>query len=290
MFSVGILLAFAALLFWGFGDFLIQKSTRRLGDWETLFMISIFGFLVLSPFVYNDMISLFSYGDQTLLILFGVSTTVLCAALLDFEALKKGKIAVIEPVYALEVPMAVILSFAIINEVTDFLQIIVMTTLVAGLVLVTIKSHHFSRKAWLEKGVILALIGSFFMGLTNFFVGFAARITNPLMVNWFISLFLAMICLFYLMSEKRLHHLLKDMRTEKRVVLGVCTLDNLAWVSFAVAMTLIPIAIAVALSESYIALAALLGLLINKERLMVHQKFGLVMSLSSAVFLAILTA
>lgn len=38
--SLGILFAFVAMLFWGFGDFMIQKSTRKIGDWETVFLIT----------------------------------------------------------------------------------------------------------------------------------------------------------------------------------------------------------------------------------------------------------
>ena len=33
VFEIGILFALAALVFWGFGDFLIQRSTRKFGDW-----------------------------------------------------------------------------------------------------------------------------------------------------------------------------------------------------------------------------------------------------------------
>ena len=36
--SVGIGLAFVAMLCWGFGDFLIQRSTRKVGDIEALGM------------------------------------------------------------------------------------------------------------------------------------------------------------------------------------------------------------------------------------------------------------
>jgi hypothetical protein len=41
--TTGILFALLAMLFFGFGDFLIQRSTRKVGDWETLFLFSILG-------------------------------------------------------------------------------------------------------------------------------------------------------------------------------------------------------------------------------------------------------
>ena len=62
------------------------------------------------------------------------------------------------------------------------------------------------------------------------------------------------------------------MRQNKKLLLGMSIFDNLAWICYAGAATLIPIAIAVSISESYIALTAMLGILINKEKLMRHQK------------------
>ncbi len=47
--------------------------------------------------------------------------------------------------------------------------------------------------------------------------------------------------------------------------------------------------IAVAISENYIAVAALLGLVITKEKILPHQKAGLVVALVAAVALAYLT-
>ncbi|MBI2583444.1 MAG: EamA family transporter, partial [Candidatus Aenigmarchaeota archaeon] len=277
-----------ALLFWGFGDFLIQKSTRKFGDWETLFSIVAFGTIILTPLVYNDLWILSS--NENLLVLMAASLVLLGAALLDFEALKKGKIAVVEPVYALEVPIAAVLAFGIISETVELLEISLISILIIGLIMVSLRSHHFSRRAWVERGVFLAAVGSLFMGSANFLVGFAARITNPLMSIWFTNLVLTFVCLYYLMINKKLGGFARDFYHHRKLVLGVAVLDNLAWIAFAGAMSIIPIVIAVALSESYIALAALLGLLINKERLFMHQKIGLFVVLLSAVALAGITA
>ena len=284
--ELGILFAFAALLFWGFGDFMIQRSTRRFGDWETLFVITAFGAVALTPFIYQDLGPLFSLEDNTFLVLVTVSVVLLFASLLDFEALKKGKIAIVEPVLALEVPVTAILAFSIISEGLQLEQAVLITVLVAGLFLVSMKSHYLRRRAWLERGVFLAIAGSIFMGLSNFMVGFASRATNPLLTNWFINLFLTLISLFYIVSNRRIGKLVADFRGNTKAMLTVSTLDNLAWISFAFAASLIPIAVAVAISESYIALTALLGLLINRELLLKHQKIGLVIALGSAIILS----
>jgi drug/metabolite transporter (DMT)-like permease len=109
---MGILLAFIAMFSWGVGDFLIQKSTRRLSTpfkrfrafltrnnderystWIVLFYICGFGTLVLTPFVWRE-IGLLSMREVGFLSLVGV--VMLGAALFDFRALKIGKISVVE--------------------------------------------------------------------------------------------------------------------------------------------------------------------------------------------------
>ena len=136
-FELGIIFAFAAMLCWGFGDFLIQKSTRKFGDVETLFFISFFGAGVLFPFVYNDIPTILS-AKKDILLLFGASIVLLIAALLDFEALKRGKLAIVEPIYALEIPVASVLAFYIIKETIASIQIVLIASLAIGLILVSL--------------------------------------------------------------------------------------------------------------------------------------------------------
>ena len=91
--SVGIALAFVAMLCWGFGDFLVQKTTRRLGDWETLFVLTGFGAVILLPFVYRKIPELFIGRNGIILVFSGLF--ILGASLMNFEAFKKGKISVL---------------------------------------------------------------------------------------------------------------------------------------------------------------------------------------------------
>ena len=102
--NVGILFAFIALVSWGFGDFFIQKTTRVVGSWNVLFFIGIVGLIGLFPFVKNDLASL---NNSNLLLLGLLGVVVVFAALFDFEALRQGKIAIVEPIIGLELPITV---------------------------------------------------------------------------------------------------------------------------------------------------------------------------------------
>ncbi|MEK6927937.1 MAG: DMT family transporter [Nanoarchaeota archaeon] len=286
--EVGIVLALLAMFGWGFGDFFIQKATRKFGDWGPLFAITLFGAIILFPFVYKNLPQLLNNSQLWILIL--GSIILFFAAILDFEALRKGKLDVVEPIWSLEIPVAGLLAFIIFRESVNLQQIIFIILLIAGLALVSFKSLNFSKKLLFEKGVFIAIIAALLMGSANFLIGWGARVSDALMMNFVLNVVIAIASLAVILYKKELKLLVPNIRKEKWTWLGMCVFDNIAWVAFAYAMILAPIAIAVALSESYIIIAALLGMFINKETLHPHQKAGLVIALASAIVLAVITS
>ena len=280
---MGILFVLIAVAAWGLGDFLIQKSARKLGDWEALFVITAFAMVVLFPFIYGTLSTL-STSDW--LILSGTSFVIFVAALLDFDALRVGKIAVIEPILALEVPVTVALATFILGEKMTPLQIGLIISLLVGIYLVSNKRLSGIHARTLERGVLVAIIATLGMGLANFLYGFGARETTPLMINWFTSTFMAIATLAFLVYTKQTWKLWHNFKKNKGLILAVSVSDNIAWVAYSASALYLPIGIATGLTESYIVLAALLGLTFGGERLIRHQKFGLVVAVVSAITLA----
>ena len=289
--SVGIGLAFVAMLCWGIGDFLIQKSTRKIGDFETLFLITLFGALVLLPFVYKDVPLLFVSGNENILLVLGGGSLILfVAALLEFEALREGKISVVEPMWSLEIVAAFLFAFAILGERLTPVAVILIVSLIAGLFLVSFRGRVFSHRHFFERGVYIGLLSAVLMGVANFFVGWGARLTDALMVNFTLNVIITALSGAYLLFSGRLLKTFQDLVRFRAALLPMMITDNAAWIAYAFAMTLIPIAIATALSESYIIIAVILGLAVSHERLQLHQKVGLGAAGAAAVTLAAMTA
>lgn len=289
--GVGIGLAVVAMFCWGIGDFLIQRSTRKVGDFETLFVITAFGAVVLFPFIYDALPALFSgENPRSAAILTGASVVLFIAALLEFEALRRGKIAVVEPVWSLEIPTAGLLAFFILGERLMLEQVALIFFLIVGLFLVSFRGTVLSRRHFLERGVFLSLLAAIAMGAANFFMGWGGRLTDALLMNFFASAFIAVISGAYLLFRGRFGRALRDMWVHRRLLLPMAIADNTAWVAFVFAMSIAPIGIATALSESYIVIAVILGLAVGHERLEFHQKVGLVAAVIAAVTLAALTA
>ncbi|MFH0987959.1 MAG: DMT family transporter [Parcubacteria group bacterium] len=288
--SLGIALAFAAMLLWGFGDFLIQKSTRKVGDWETLLFITLFGAVVLLPFVWNDLPSLFNGDYKVLVVILIASISLFAAAIIDFEALRKGKLSIVEPLWSLEVPIAAFFAFFLISERISWLQTIFIVGLLVCLMLVSFREKKFNRAVLLEKGAILAIAGAILMGSANFFMGWGGRVSNPLMVNFCADVFMLVASIIYIVARHKVNCLFCDFKNSYKLLVPMALLDNSAWIAYVLAMTLAPIAVATALSESYIIIAVLLGLFMNKERLQLHQKIGLVGAVVSAIVLSMITS
>lgn len=281
---MGIFFAFVALFAWGIGDFLVQKSTRRFGDGLAMFFVTGFGVIVLLPFILNDFSFLFDLRNFLVLLL--SSLVILIAGLLDFEALRVGKIAIIEPINAVEVPVTVALSWFLLHEHLDFLQLLLVVVVIVGIFLVSTTSFKNFKKARLERGIWIAFVANLCMGGANFLIGVSARETSPLFINWFMNIFIFVAMSGFLFHTGQWRNIVKTWQAEKRLILLVSFFDNLAWVAYAAATVFIPIAIAIGISESYIALAAILGIVLNKEKLAGHQKIGLAITALAAVALA----
>lgn len=285
--SLGFIFAFVALISWGFGDYFIQKTTRLIGIWKALFFIGFTASITLLFFVIDDLL-LLSISDILFLLI--TSIIVMSAALFDFEALRQGKIAVIEPIIGLELPITVGFGVFLAHEKLSLIQLLFILVIFVGIMLIiTIDSSHLRyHKRIIEKGVTLALIGAIGMAMNNFLVGIASQNISPLVTIWFVHTIIVFICIIYFIhkGKKDIQSLFRDLKKYPKNIVAQSILDNAGWIAYASATALIPISITTAISESYIALAALLGIIVNKEKLQNHQFFGIALTIFGVIFLA----
>lgn len=290
MVSIGILFALGALLSWGFGDFFIQRATRVVGVWKSLFFITLSASVILFPFIYKEIPELFERPELLLLLVLD-SMVSLFAALCIFRSFKEGKIAVVEPLMGMELPIIVGLSIVLWNEALSFSQALLILAVFIGIVLtVTVNYKYlYLHKQLFEKGAVWAGLGAIGMGLSTFIFGIASQLTSPLMANWFVDAFIMVVCFLYLWSRGQRRQLVHDFDNNRALILSASIVSISAWIFYAYAVTYIPISIATTISESYIALAVLLGLVINKEKLQLHQLVGVVMVIASVIILSAIT-
>lgn len=285
-FEIGVLIAFGAMLCWGIGDFLIQRTTRKIGDVEALTWIGIVGCIGLLPFVLHDFSLITSWGQVLILLVLGIVT--FFAALANFEALKKGKLSVIEIVMTLELPVTVLLAMLLFQERLTFGQGSAIAIIFAGVVLIaTEKIVHFKTIVrGLEKGVLLALLAAAGMGVINFLTGTSAKEISPLIAIWVPWVIFTLLCVFVIETRcGGMRQFSKHWKLHKVLIFAMGIFDTLAWLLYAFAVEGREIALTIAITESYPAVALFLGLWLNKEKINGHQYCGAALALGASVWL-----
>ncbi|MDI6733887.1 MAG: DMT family transporter [Patescibacteria group bacterium] len=284
---LGIIFSLLALLSWGFGDFSIQRATRIFGDFKTLFYIGIVGVIAIFPFIYSEL-NAFFHTPHLLILLSLTGVVIFFAALFDFEALKRGKLAIIEPILAIELPITVALSALFWGEKLSLPQLFLVTVTFIGITL-SVTTHHAHlhyHKRLLERGVMFAGIGAIVMGLVNFLVGASSQSTSPLLTIWFTNLIFTVFCVVYIVAKGQFKSIWTDIKYHPRILMAESILDNMAWIFYAYAASFIAISVATTISESYIAFTVLLGVFINKEKLQRHQIFGIIIAIASVLIIS----
>lgn len=285
----GILYAFGALLGWAFGDFFIQRTTRAVGITKSLFYIGLVGMFGLFPFVYRDIPEILS-SPATWPLLFTVCLVVILAAFANFQGLKTGKLSVVMPLTGLELPITIALSLTIGHERFGLPIYFLLALASCGILLLTTPDFRDLGQIGREKGSGYALMGAIGLGLTNFLIGIMSRGFSPLFTIWLTHTAATLACLAILFYRRELRVSLfrSDLIHHAKIIFLQSVLDNLAWLSYAFATALIPISIAATISESFIAIGALLGLAINREKLKAHQLIGLTATLAGVILLSAL--
>ncbi len=285
MHYLGIIFAFLALVTWGFGEFFAQKVIRHVGSWIALFFDCCFVLFGLLFFVWKDLF-LLSMADFILLTL--TSIVVAGASLLDFQALKEGKICIVEPIIGLEIPLTAALGLILGRESISLIQTILIFVVFIGIILAITEHHaqlHYHKRIF-EKGVTLALVAAICMALNNLLVGVSSREISPLMTVWFTDSFVAIICAIYIIYTKNYKDIFLKFKKHISIIIGHSFFDNGGWIAFAYSTLFIPISITTTISAGYVALAAFLGLVIGKEKIKQHQFMGVVFAIIGVIALA----
>jgi drug/metabolite transporter (DMT)-like permease len=210
-------------------------------------------------------------------------------AIIDFEALKKGKISVVEVLIELELPVTIILGFIFLREKLSLFQYITIAIIFISMVLMATKSFkHFKTK--IEKGVILAIIAAIGFGVINFLTAISSKNISPLMAIWIPWIIFTVISMTLIIKREGIKRFYKNGLKFKYLILFMGIFDTLAWLFYAFAVSKNEISIITAITESYPAVALFLGVLINKEKIKWYQYLGAISALVFSFLLASLLA
>jgi len=189
-----------------------------------------------------------------------------------------------------ELPITVLLGIMFLKETLSSVQIFLVAMVLAGIFLLAVKSFSAKTlKGGIEKGVLIGLAGAVGMGFLNFFTASASITISPLMAIWFPWAVVSAVSIFYLWRKNKLSDLAANAMKFKGLVFGMGVFDTLAWLFFALAVVGSGLSITIAISESYTAIAVLLGVLLNKETISKLQWLGAGLALAASFTLALVS-
>lgn len=280
---LGIAFALLALIGWGLGDFFAQRSTRIAGVHETLFAIRIFVVIALFPFAWRDAALL---APAAILGIAALSVLAQAYAVTIFTAFKKGKIAVVESVVGLELPLTVALSVALGGEHLGGAGLALFALVTTGILLAVSRFSGFRGSHYLERGSLLALAAAVLAAFFNFGLGTAAIQAGPLVALWLTHVFLLLMSIGLFAYRGKLGIFVRSFPRRLHAYAPATVFDTMGSLGFVLAVPLISISLATTISESYLALAALLGVVVNGERLRAHQYVGSGIAIASVIAFA----
>ena len=282
--NLAIILAFGAMIFWGVGDFLIQRTVRKIGNLETLFWITSSSSVLLLPFVYSSL-PLLNLGQILVLTLLGLIG--FWGSYIQFESLKVGKISVVEVIISLELPLTVLLGVIFFHESLSLWQILLMSFLFLGIILLSVNFQKIYKRHFLEKGALLAVMAAALIAGINFLTALGAKNINPIMVIWWPWVIVAILSGLHFFREKKLKSILRRSWQFRKILIIMVILDIAAWLFYAFALAAKELSITTAITESFVVIAMFLGIIFNKERVRPVQYIGAALAIVCSILIGL---
>jgi drug/metabolite transporter (DMT)-like permease len=286
--SSALLLAFGAMLSWGVGDFLIQRTVKRIGTLETLAWITGSSAVIMIPIIIYRGIFL-TPNNILMLALLGVVTFI--SGLLDFKALSIGKLSVMETIMAIELPLTIMLGVIAFNERLSGGQWLLVLTIFIGIILVSVNFKNLHHRDFLEKGTIIAIVSGIVFAFVNFFSANLAKTIDPMMAIWFPWLACGTISFIYISRFKKRHfrQFVKNSYRHWKLIAWVSAVDLAAWLFYAFAVENEELSITIAITESYIVIALILGVIVNKEKIRPLQYLGAALAIIGSIAIGLIS-
>jgi len=291
-----IIFAFLAMLCWGVGDFFIQRTVKKLGDFKTLLWINFIGGLGLTPFIIKDLPVIFT--GLNLLSLVIMTIIQLAYGMFLFKAYDRGKLSVVEVVMIGELPVTIILGLIFFGERLSWSQLLIVIVIISGIFFISktrgnwldrIKEFFTGRRRIWEKGVIFSIGAVLFSAAYNFFTAFNSREISAFTAVWFPWLLSSLILLVYAIWKQGWKSFRQESYSAWRLILITGVLDTLGWLSYALALIKEELSIITAIVAGYAVIAMILGIKFNKEKIGAWQYFGAALVFGGAIAMCFLT-
>jgi len=286
--SPSIIVGLAVMAIWGFEDFIMAIPLKRIGTNKTILLTNLFALvpicIISAYFLFRGQVSI-SQGD--FLMLFAASIIDVFAIYFFWKSMEVGEVSIVSPVSATYPLVTILLSIALAGEMLSPLKIICMFAVVVGAVL-TSSDLSKLRHLHAAKGVGLAFAAMMIWGVYFYMVGMVERTTDYISVFVFTNLIATPILIGY--SYLKAGRGLKRDRKIKSVIWPIAAVSLLAtagWFVLNYGYSLGQVSLVTTVSSLYPIITVMLAMAFFKEKLVMNQKIGIVVTIAGLFLLSL---
>ena len=148
---IAILAGLGGMLGWGFADFFAKKTVDKIGSIASLVWAHVFGTLALSLVLFYKVFVLSqptaipnNFNVWILLFFFGGLQAIVY--LLLYQAFSKGKLAIVNPIFASYSGVAAFLSIVVFGEIVNPYLLLALGVIFGGVLLLNLDASSFRTK------------------------------------------------------------------------------------------------------------------------------------------------
>lgn len=269
---LSVAFAIASMAGFGLGDFIAKTVVAKASAYRTVLISQCVGSV---PFFLATLMYGWAVPDGSLVFLTALSAAMSTVMLFSlYQALKLGKASIVTPISSCWTVAAVVLSVTILGEALSMLQILLISTVFLGILLVAVQSSDRKSKAS-NVSIILALLVVFLGGGNTILLKWIAE-TGHYLMGFLLARFfmLGFLALLFPIFGKETSMVAPQTSFARIALLGLIDVSAL----FAWFMGLREgfVSIVAPISHSSSAVTIILAHIFLGERLLLHQKIGII--------------
>ncbi len=284
-FSQGILFAIITMLCWAVADFLVVKAVRKTSVMKTLVwsqIISSITFVIITIVFFGFP----SVSTKNILLAAGCGFLGAVASFSFYKGLSVGKVAVVAPLSACWTIIVVILSLIFLKETITGLQMIAVSLVIGGGLLLSFKAQDLvslNLKNF-ARGVEYALLTAACWGI--YFIVLDVLVTE---LGWFLPTVMTRVAsalfLLVLVAVKK-----EDMSFPSNagwLIIGDAYFNVTAFIAYGIAITSENSSIVAPVAAVTPGLTIIFAFLLLKERIEINQLIGMVAALAGILLISL---
>ena len=283
--NLGLIFGIIAFLAWGTADFFAAVAVRKSGSFKTFLWSQTLGifFFVLALVLFYEPIH-FTWINLFLLVFLGILSVV--SYLAFYKGLEVGEVAVVSPIASAWALVTVILSLIFLHESLNRIQIIAVSLLILGSVLISFHYHDLLQFKFKKTfvGVKYALVALFTWGVYFFLLSYLVKDWG-----WFMPIFsLKILSLLFLWSYAKKTQ--KDITFPKNIFIYLFLigfLEVIAFLAYGSGLRVEMSSLIAPISAAFPMVTVILARIFLKEHWEPNQTLGIMMILTSLILLAL---